>query len=352
MYDAKEKNAVFTEFKNKYKVILEDFFCQAEDSEFYLNEGYKLGRESVAENITLLNVTSIHHDILIDFLSNLSTNNHVMIARKASVFFEEVLAPFEMITQEFREAIKLLNKHSIQFASHIHDLKDEIVERKQAEEKLEISKEKYRSLSEKLQKSLKEKEALLKEVYHRVKNNLQVITSLINLQLETIENDMSRQALIESVTRVKSMALVHEMLYQSMNLSEIEVGEYVEKLIYYLYEIYNINRNTVKFSMENNHVVLPIDKAVTFGLIINEIISNSLKHAFPNQKKGEIKFSITKEGDSVILQIQDNGVGFPANFDPENAQTLGIRLIYNLTKQLSGHVNLDSKNGTTFKLVT
>jgi len=351
MLTKKNQAKHFNTYKENYRNMLIGFFENSDNPETFLNEGYKVGRKAVVDNIGLLNVTSIHHDILIEYLHHLKTNNHVEVAKKGSVFFEEVLAPFEMVTMEFREAIKLLNRHSIEFATQIHELKDEISIRKTAEEGLQVSREKYRFLSEQLQKSLKEKEALLKEIYHRVKNNLQVITSLINLQLDSVDNVESRQALIESVTRIKTMALVHEMLYQSNNLSEIKLNNYIELLINNLYEIYNVSHKTIKFQLQFDDVVLSIDKAITLGLIINEIVSNSFKHAFPGNQPGEIHCSLKKTNNKIILTISDNGIGIPDQFDPTTAQTLGMRLIMNLTKQLQATIQLSKNKGTTFTLV-
>ena len=142
--------------------------------------------------------------------------------------------------------------------------------------------------------SLKEKEVMLKEIYHRVKNNLQVVSSLLNLQSKTIQDPISRNLFLESSSRVKAMALVHEMLYQSGNLTLIEIGKYARDLSKNLANIYHIDSNRIKLTVEADAVLLNIEMAVPCGLIINELISNALKHAFLSGQCGEIKVSIKK----------------------------------------------------------
>ncbi|MDX1901008.1 MAG: histidine kinase dimerization/phosphoacceptor domain -containing protein [Gammaproteobacteria bacterium] len=224
------------------------------------------------------------------------------------------------------------------------DLEQRVVEKTLAEKQ-------YRHLSEQLTDSLNEKEALLKEVYHRVKNNLQVISSLLNLQAETTKNSSMKSVLVESSARVKSMALVHEMLYQSDNLSKIPMKEYINNLFNYLYMIYGIDSNKINCTIDVDELYLDIDMAIPYGLIINEIISNIFKHAFPKNKLGEIQFSLNKNSKEIVLIVRDNGVGIPESIYPENATSLGLRLIYNLTRQLNGKITLNRDCGTEFKLV-
>jgi two-component sensor histidine kinase len=351
MLDMQTKNdETFLLFKKKYIMIFDGFLLDDGKAETFLNEGYKLGRKAIEEHIPLFSVASIHHDALIQFLEQLTTGKHLAIADKANIFFEEVLAPFSMVNKESRETIQLLSKSSIEFAIRIQEMQEEMRRRQLIEIDLEASKEKYLFLSEEQQVSLKEKEALLKEVYHRVKNNLQVITSLLHLQLDTMEDESAREAMIESAMRVKSMALVHEMLYQSGNFSEIEMDGYITKLIKCLYEIYHVDTHQVQCHITVEQVSLSIDKAIPFGLILNEIISNSLKHAFSNEENGEIKIFLKKNKDRIKMVMSDNGPGLPSDLDIENTHTLGIRLIHNLTKQLNGQLEIERDHGTTFTL--
>lgn len=223
---------------------------------------------------------------------------------------------------EFRNEIELLNKKNIEYAVRIQEL----------------------------QASIKEKDALLKEIYHRVKNNLQVISSLLNLQLETTTVPSAKKVLIESATRVRSMSLVHEMLYQTENLAQIEMPEYIDNLFKYLYKIYNIDSKRIKFIADIDAISLNIDIAIPLGLIINELASNSFKHAFPGKKSGAIKLSLKKHDDKIILTISDNGIGIPSELNINDMTTLGMQLIFSLTKQLNGNINLHRSHGTTFIL--
>ncbi|OGT42725.1 MAG: hypothetical protein A3F42_06280 [Gammaproteobacteria bacterium RIFCSPHIGHO2_12_FULL_37_34] len=220
---------------------------------------------------------------------------------------------------------------------------------KLAEKKLQNNEIKYKNLSKKLQISLNEKEALLKEIYHRVKNNLQVILSLLHLQIETIQDQTAKQILLESATRIKSMALVHELLYQSSSLANIEMVKYSNHFSKYLYDTYNINIHHNKLILDIDDVSLDIEKAIPCGLIINELISNIFKHAFP-AGNGIIKLSLKKFGNKLLLTISDNGIGMPPNFDLQNANSLGMKLVYNLTKQIGGTIKMESRHGTTFTL--
>ena len=205
-------------------------------------------------------------------------------------------------------------------------------------------------IKETLRASLAEKEALLKEVYHRVKNNLQVVSSLLNLQAEATQEPAAQEVLIRSSARVKSMALIHEMLYQTENLAHIDMENYIDNLFKYLFEIYNVDSNKIKLSTDIDTISLSIDSAIPCGLIINELISNALKYAFHGNKSGEIKFSFKKYGNNIILIISDDGEGIPSHIDIKNTSSLGMRLIHSLTKQLDGNIVLEKGKGTTFTL--
>jgi len=210
--------------------------------------------------------------------------------------------------------------------------------------------EKYRLLSIKLQESLDEKKALLKEIYHRVKNNLQVVTSLICLQAQTEKDASIRKSLIVTATRVKTMAIVHEMLYQSENMVKIDMNLYVQNLANYLYEIYNINPEHILFSVDCDEVIFKIDFAIPCGMIINELISNAFKHAFKESTRGEVRVSLKRDDNKIILIIHDNGSGISNTINIQKPNSLGMQLIINLTKQLQGNINLSRDNGTKFVL--
>lgn len=201
---------------------------------------------------------------------------------------------------------------------------------------------------EQIKSSLKEKEVLLKEIHHRVKNNLQVIESLLRLQSRYIKDKQIQAMFRESQHRIKSMALIHEKLYQSKDLAKIDFSEYVRSLVSHLLHSYGGHLNHVNFQL-NVDALLNIDPAITCGLIINEIVSNSLKYAFlDNPNNAEIVITFVVDGHS-ILSIKDNGVGFP-NLDFRDTDSLGLQLVNSLVEQLDGTIELHNQKGTEFRI--
>lgn len=203
---------------------------------------------------------------------------------------------------------------------------------------------------EHIKASLHEKEVLLKEIHHRVKNNMQVITSLLNLQSKNIQDKQALSVFQDSQNRVKSMALIHETLYQSKDLSRINFAEYLQKLVAHVSRSYRIRPEAVRIKVEVDDVSLPIDTAVPCGLIINELASNSLKYAFPADKQGEINITFTRADSHYVLKVSDTGVGLPAGFDPEKGKSLGMKLVRMLAGQLSGQLECRNGVGTTFEI--
>ncbi len=213
---------------------------------------------------------------------------------------------------------------------------DDVTERKQALEQIKTS--------------LHEKEVLLKEIHHRVKNNMQVITSLLNLQSRTIRDEQALSVFKDSQNRVKSMALIHETLYQSKDLSRIDFAEYLQKLVAHVSRSYRIRPEAVKINTNVDDVSLPIDIAVPCGLIINELASNSLKYAFPADMKGEVNITFERADGRYVLRVSDTGVGLPSDFDPEKGKSLGMKLVRMLTEQLCGELECFNGVGTTFEI--
>ncbi len=204
---------------------------------------------------------------------------------------------------------------------------------------------------EALRSSLREKEVLLQEVHHRVKNNLQVISSLLDLQSQTLKDQKTLEIFRESYNRVKSMALLHDKLYQSQSLEKIDFPEYVTTLTSYLLMSYGVNLDLIKVNINIEQVFLSIDTALTCGLIINELISNSLKYAFPKEKGGLLEIKLSCESNQkFLLTVKDNGVGFPQDINLKTSTTLGLKLVDVLTKQLEGDLELDQSQGTEFKI--
>ena len=205
-----------------------------------------------------------------------------------------------------------------------------------------------KKVKEILQKSLKEKEILLKEVHHRVKNNMQIISSLLNLQQYSIKDPDSLEAFRETKNRVNVMAMVHEEIYKSKDLGSIEVGDYIENLLKSLYRTYINDTELVKLEMDVEPINIGIDNAIPLGIIINELITNSLKYAFPEGKKGKVNLSLFSKNEDYILIESDNGIGIPDDIDFKNADTLGLQLVNTLVSQINGNIDLNRNNGTEF----
>jgi PAS domain S-box-containing protein len=203
---------------------------------------------------------------------------------------------------------------------------------------------------ERLRASLTEKEVLLKEIHHRVKNNLQVITSLLNLQSSQEENPRTAAALRESQARVRSMALVHEELYRSRDLSRIDVANYTSRLTSSLLRVYKAPGADVDIQVDVHGVFLPVDAAIPCGLIINELVSNSLKYAFRSSGKGTIVVRMVRAGDECELTVSDDGEGLPPSLDINHTDSLGLQLVTTLAKQLRGTLSVDRGNGVSFSL--
>lgn len=205
---------------------------------------------------------------------------------------------------------------------------------------------------EKVQASLLEKEVLLRELYHRTKNNMQVITSLLNLQSNYFENGEVREVFEEMENRIHSMAMVHQKLYQSQNLASINLKEYTQELALLLLQSYGARGGLVTVQCDASDVFVQIDVAVPYGLVLNELVSNALKHAFPGGRAGEIVIGLSRiDGGKVELSVSDNGVGVPAGFDFKARGRLGQQIIFSIVEhQLRGEVRYESKEGVTCRV--
>ncbi|NYB52613.1 MAG: PAS domain S-box protein [Methanobacteriaceae archaeon] len=200
----------------------------------------------------------------------------------------------------------------------------------------------------KIEKSLKEKEMLLKEIHHRVKNNLSVISSLLNLQSDYIKDKDDLELFRETQTRAKSMALIHERLYQSRDLKRIDFSDYIKTLAHDLYRTYSVDPRRIELKMDLETVLLDINTSIPLGLILNELISNSMKYAFPDDKKGQISIKLQLENGDYILTVSDSGVGLPDELDFEKTDSLGLQLVNSLVGQIDGTIELDRTQGTKF----
>jgi two-component sensor histidine kinase len=202
-----------------------------------------------------------------------------------------------------------------------------------------------------LQALLSEKEILVKEMHHRVKNNLQVVASLLSLQAESIQDARTRRMFQESEHRIHAIMLIHETLYQVDDLTHIEFGAYIRTLVTQLLHASGISTERISLEVAADEILLELTTAIPCGLIVNELVTNCLKHAFPEPQSGKIRIALQANAeDSVTLQVSDNGVGLPAGMDFRATDSLGLQLICILTEQLGGTIALEAGKGTTFTI--
>jgi len=188
---------------------------------------------------------------------------------------------------------------------------------------------------------------LLQEVHHRVKNNLQIVSSLLKLQEDNISDQGFKKIFKESINRIKAMSLIHQRLYQEHRLSEINFGSYLSSIVEFLKETYDANSKNIKCKIIAAKLDLNLETAVPAGLIVNELVSNCLRHAFVGREEGELLVKLETNGKKCIT-ITDNGIGLPDNFSLQDAKTLGLQMVYNLTLQLNADVKIMTGKGTTF----
>ncbi|HEX2694810.1 MAG TPA: histidine kinase dimerization/phosphoacceptor domain -containing protein [Acidobacteriota bacterium] len=202
-----------------------------------------------------------------------------------------------------------------------------------------------------MKSSLQEKEVLLKEIHHRVKNNMQVISSLLSLQSRHLDDPKAIGMFKDSQHRIRSMALVHEKLYQSKDLSKIDFGQYLQNLVVYLVPSYQVDSGRVQLKIDVGDAALGINSAIPCSLIVNELVTNALKHAFPGGRKGEVRVNLRRGADGrSTLTVGDNGVGWPRGADFRKTDTLGMQLVTMLVDQLDGAIELVRKSGTAFRI--
>ncbi|MEH2082527.1 MAG: PAS domain S-box protein [Nostoc sp.] len=224
-----------------------------------------------------------------------------------------------------------------EYGSVLVAIQQDITEQKQAEEKIKAS--------------LKEKEVLLKEIHHRVKNNLGIVSSLLQMQCRRTQDPVVTAILRDSQNRIASIALVHEKLYRSEDLADIDFAQYIPDLTTHLFDSYNVSSSQIQLNIQVDNASLDIETAIPCGLIINELVSNALKYAFIGNHEGKIEVKFYQKFESTLtLIIRDNGVGLPENFDSKKTKTLGITLVQGLVKQLRGKLEINSQQGTEFEI--
>jgi PAS domain S-box-containing protein len=207
-----------------------------------------------------------------------------------------------------------------------------------------------RNISKQLRASLEEKEILLREIHHRVKNNLQVIASLLTLQSDSVEDESVREMFDEACNRVRSIGEIHELLYRSPDLASIDFSAYLKRLAENLQAFYDIGADRIRIEITAHHNV-PLAEAIPCGLIVNELLTNSLKHAFPDGRSGTIHVSLTCENGGCVLQVGDDGVGMAPDLDVGEINSLGLKLVSVLASQLKGKLRFEKTGGTRISVL-
>ncbi|HEY9834018.1 MAG TPA: histidine kinase dimerization/phosphoacceptor domain -containing protein, partial [Stenomitos sp.] len=189
-------------------------------------------------------------------------------------------------------------------------------------------------------------------IHDRVKNNLQILSSLVQMQSRRTQSSEAVLALRDSRNRIESIALVHEKLYCSENLASLDFAQYIPNLTAHLFDTYQVSSDLVHLNLEVEAIFLDLKMGIPCGLIITELVANSLKHAFPNHRSGEIQVNFFAHRPGMItLMVRDNGVGFPDHFDLETNESLGLMLVYELVDQLEGTIELNQSQFTEFKII-
>lgn len=256
--------------------------------------------------------------------------------RGHEIWEQGIPAHFEQAVQERVFEVYKFPMQDLDGPSYLLDVRVDITESRLAEERLRAS--------------IKEKDILLKEIHHRVKNNLQIISSLLNLQAYTVEDRGVRDILLRSQSRVRSMALVHESLYQSGNLGEIDFADYIGRLAAYIKQAYGSAGKAIELVIKAEPVRMSINKAVPCGLILNELLTNAYKHGFARASAGRIQVELARRGELVDLTVRDNGDGIPAGLDLDRVSSLGLQLVTSLANQLGGRMVVLDDGGTAFIL--
>jgi two-component sensor histidine kinase len=228
-------------------------------------------------------------------------------------------------------------------------------ERAQAEQALNESRERYVEQALALERQtvlLQQRETMLREIHHRVKNNMQVMSSLLSLQSRAASNSETKKMLDEDQNRIQSMALLHEILYQSRDLALVDFPKYLLRMVEHLFRSYGVNSRQIRLESDLDPIKIDLDDALPTGLLISEVISNSLKHGFPDGRQGEIRMQLRSlPGEAVSLVLSDDGVGLPSNLDWATSRSLGLRLVRALADQLRASLDIRSDGGTEVKLL-
>lgn len=265
----------------------------------------------------------------------LKDDREVILSGKPKFIAEEIVTDIKTGEAKWYQTIKVPLKGN-DGKTHVLGVAADITARKLAEEMTK--------------KSLLEKELLLKEIHHRVKNNLQIIISLLKLQSGYVFDSRDLDIFNKSRSRIETMSMIHEKLYKSDDISRIDISTYLKDLVYHLLKAYHLNTSKIDFEMKSENIRMSIDTAIPCGLIVNELINNILKHAFPDGYTGKITLNLLRSGENINLEVIDNGIGIPDNFSLEGSDSLGFKLVDTLVKQLDGEIKVFNNNGTHFMI--
>ena len=372
-------STAFRENDHKFYIFLNkinDYMNSDFDIFSLTSEDYYTIFENMQEGITVYRIVYDKNnevvDLIIKYANPASSTSRAFINKKfigkstSKLYGPEVVAP---LIEEVNEIVStgmvkkyvtyspLLDSYfsTSAFSPAINlyvTLTSDISHQKKAEKYLQDAHDmleiKVKERTQELSEALEEKELLLKEIHHRVKNNLQLISSLLNLQIPYIGHEKSAELFKESQNRVRSIAMVHEKLYQSKSLDKIDFPDYIINIISTLFQAYNINQEKVNFELKMDDLSLNIETCIPCGLIITEIITNSIKHAFPDEMEGIISVNLVYANEKVTLKIRDNGIGFPKDIDFENSDSFGLQLVNLLINQLRGTIELHNEKETEF----
>lgn len=325
----------FTDLKDNYGNTVKSVMLHKEYENFRtISEQYE--SQLYILNIIIFTVLLITSAILI-YLVNLPLKR---LGKALATGNFDHLLPLLYKNNEFGHMARLVKEYFEQNDLLVKEIK----ERAEAEKMLRLS-------ENDLKKSLHEKEVLLKEIHHRVKNNLQIITSLVKLQAGRITDPSIEIHLNDILNRIRSIAMVHELLYKSSDLSHIGFKDYLEKIINSITLLFNGKTKNIKFNIYSEKVFLTIEKAVPCAIILNELITNSVKHAFGNCSSPQIDISMQKTENHYFLKISDNGCGLPPDFDLSRSDSLGLNLVNTLSKQLEAQIFVNSDEGTHYNFM-
>lgn len=256
---------------------------------------------------------------------------------------QSLAVSFNKMTESLRISRDELESRVGERTAALADTNEALIHEISERKKIEVS----------LKNSIEEKDVLIKEIHHRVKNNLQIISSLLFLQSCKIEDEEHLLIFQDSQNRIKSMALVHEKLYQSKELSKINFSEYLRNLTSYVHQTYRGKSNNLEFKFDLEDIFLAIDTAIPLGLILNELLSNVYKYAFNDERSDRKIISIKSKNieDHFVFEVTDNGIGLPQDFDIDKSESLGLKLVSNLVHQINGTLKIESIGGSKFTII-